>query len=49
MTEASGPGSGGDQIASPGSSAGTDHPVPAGTALGTSCVLLNGKASFREN
>lgn len=37
-----------DEIISPGSSAGTNPPVLVGTALGTSCVLLNGQACLSE-
>lgn len=47
-TLASSRGNTGDQTAFPGSSAGTDHPVLVGTALGTSCILLNGKACLSE-
>jgi len=46
--EVSSCGSRGAQITSPGSSAGTDHPVLVGTAPGTSCVLLNGRRAFQR-
>lgn len=47
--KASSRGSTGDQVTSAGSSAGAGHPVLVGTALGTSCILLNGKACLTEN